>query len=169
MHLLMGVKELFDKVFLEEKVRVLGTRMYRVASALLRTDADRQDAMQQALQRAWEKRHSLRDTSKFDGWLMRILINECRNIQRGQHRLVPMDQLPDSPTPAPDLDLQDAVERLPDKQRLCVVLHYLEGLPIQEIAAMLRLPQSTVRGRLMQARKALKLQLTAGEEDNHAT
>ena len=75
----------------------------------------------------------------------------------------------DSPTPAPDLDVQDAIDRLPEKQRLCVVLHYLEGLPTNDIAAMLRLPHSTVRGRLMQARKALKLQLMAGEEAPHET
>lgn len=169
MHLLMGVNRLFDKAFLEEKVRLLGTRMYRVAGTLLRTDADRQDAMQQALQRVWEKRHTLRDPARFDAWLIRILINECRTIQRKQHKLVPVAQLPDNPAPAPDLVLHDAIERLPVKQRLCVVLHYLEGLPIKSIAGMLHLPQSTVRGRLMQARKALKLQLMAGEEEPHAT
>lgn len=159
---------LIDKQFLEDKVRSLGSRMYRVASALLRGDADRQDAMQQALQKVWEKRQTLRDIQQFDPWLMRILINECRNIQRRQQRLIPMDQLPQTPSPAHDMSLQDAIDRLPDKQRLCLVLHYLEGLSIKEIAALLRLPQSTVRGRLMQARKALKLQLLAGEEASHA-
>lgn len=169
MHQKPEVRRLIDQAFMESKVLALGNRMYRVTCTLLRNDADRQDAMQQALEKVWLKRHSLRDPELFDGWLIRILINECRNIQRKQRWLLPVAEVPAGTVAAPNLVLQDAIERLPEKQALCVVLHYLEGLPIKEIAAMLRLPQSTVRGRLMQARKALKLQLTAGEEESHDT
>lgn len=96
----------------------------------------------------------------FKTWLIRILINECRNIQRKQHRVVPMEHLPEQAHPAHDMGLRDLIDRLPEKQRLCVILHYMEGLPIKQVARILRVPDATVRGRLMQARKALKLTLT---------
>jgi len=57
------------------------------------------------------------------------------------------------------------VDTLPEGQRLCVLLHYIEGLPTQEVARILRLRHSTVRGRLSQARKALRLELADDKED----
>ena len=138
--------------------------MYRVACGMLRNDADRHDAMQQALLKAWEKRHTLRDEALFDTWLIRILINACKGICRKQRRMIPMEQLPETPASPPDLSVTDAVERLPEKQRVVVMLHYLEGLPTEEIARLLRIPGSTVRGRLSSARQSLRLQLSEEEE-----
>jgi len=57
-------------------------RMYRIARTILRNDEDCRDAMQEAALRAWEKRYTLREEKYFGTWLIRILINECRNIQR---------------------------------------------------------------------------------------
>lgn len=136
--------------------------MYHVACGLLANDADRQDAMQQALLKAWEKRHTLRNEEYFRTWLIRILINECHSIQRSSQRVRPMDTLPETPVPAYDMVLRDLIDRLPEKQRLCVILHYVDGLSIREAAHALHVPQATVRGRLMQARRKLKIDL---EED----
>ena len=54
---------------------------------------------------------------------------------------------------------------MPEKQRLPIVLHYMEGYSLKEVASMLRLPESTLRGRLYQARQALKLSLDDEKED----
>ena len=78
--------------------------------------------------------------------------------------MIPMEQLPETPASPPDLSVTDAVERLPEKQRVVVMLHYLEGLPTEEIARLLRIPGSTVRGRLSSARQSLRLQLSEEEE-----
>lgn len=158
-----GVGTLLDKAFFEQIAQNKAQTMYRVACGLLRHDADRQDAMQNALLKAWEKRHTLRDEKLFTTWLIRILINECRNIARAGQRVIPMETLPETPAPAYDMTARDLVDRLPEKQRLCVILHYLEGWPVKEVAQALKVPQATVRGRLMQARKALKLELTKEE------
>lgn len=136
--------------------------MYHVACGLLQSDADRQDAMQQALLKAWEKRHTLKNEGFFKTWLIRILINECKNILRRQKRVSPVDTLPEGETPAYDMALRDLIDRLPEKQRMCVILHYVEGLPVQDVAHALHVPAATVRGRLMQARRKLKIDL---EED----
>lgn len=157
-------KQLLDKTAFVEKARRLQGPMYRVACGMLRTEADREDAMQTALQKAWEKRHSLRDEALFDTWLIRILINACKTIIRKQKRLVPVAFLPEAGCEARDLSVRDAVERLPEKQRVCVMLHYLEGLPTDEIARLLNIPAATVRGRLHTALQRLRLALSEEEE-----
>lgn len=154
---------MLDKLAFTRKAEEMEGLMYRVACGMLRTEADRHDAMQQALLKAWEKRHTLRNEALFDTWLIRILINACKGIYRRQERLVPMERLPETPTEAPNLDVIDAVERLPEKQRIVVMLHYLEGLPTADIARLLRIPASTVRGRLSQARQSLQLELSEEE------
>ncbi len=158
---------LLDKAFFERAVQELASVMYRVACGLLRNDADRKDAMQSALLKAWEKRRSLRDEALFTTWLMRILINECKILLRKQ-RAIPMERLPEPAVPAYDMEVRDLVDRLPEKQRLCVILHYMEGWQVKQVAAALNVPAATVRGRLMQARKALKLELME-EEAIHET
>lgn len=160
------VNTLFDKAFFTQRVSERAGMLYRVASGLLRGEADRQDAVQQALLRAWEKRHTLRNQAAFDSWVIRILITECRNIQRAQSRVLPMAQLPDEGREDPDRWVRDALDTLPERQRLCVLLHYIEGLPTLEVARLLRVPHSTVRGRLSQARAALRLELTDGEKED---
>lgn len=155
---------MLDKLAFARKALEMEGVMYRVACGMLSTDADRYDAMQQALLSAWEKRHTLRNEALFDTWLIRILINACKGIYRKQKRLVPMERLPETPVDPPDLAVTDAVERLPEKQRIVVMLHYLEGLPTADIARLLRIPASTVRGRLSSARQSLRLELSEEEE-----
>lgn len=58
-----------------------------------------------------------------------------------------------------DLEVQMAVEGLPSKIRLTVVLYYVEGYSVQEIGTMLKIPTGTVKSRLSKARKALKMEL----------
>jgi RNA polymerase sigma-70 factor (ECF subfamily) len=67
----------------------------------------------------------------------------------------------------PDPSVREALDRLPVKQRLPVVLHYMEGYSLKEVADMLHLPESTLRGRLYQARQALKLALDDEMEDQY--
>lgn len=155
---------MLDKAAFAEKARQLQGPMYRVACGILRNEADRQDALQTALQKAWEKRRSLQQEALFDTWLIRILINECKSIIRRQKWMLPMAFLPEARSEAPDLSVRDAVERLPEKQRVCVMLHYLEGMPTDEIARLLNIPAATVRGRLHNARQRLRLALSEEEE-----
>jgi len=142
--------------------RVLGMEpvLYRVAYGLLLNRTDCADAVQEALLRAWEKRNTLRDESLFRTWLTRILINECYSLLRRRRHAVPLDEVPE-PVAPPDADpvLHDAIARLDKNLRLPVVLHYMEGYSVSEVAAMLRLPAGTVKTRLFKARKILRLQL----------
>ena len=147
-----------DEQAFEQSIRRLQGRMYRVAVSILWNDEDAADAMQEAVLRAWQKRRSLRDERAFDVWLMRILLNECRNIQRkNRYRALPLEEsLAGAVAEPPDTGLQEALRRVPEQHRVALLLHHLDGYTVQEIAQMLRLPESTVRGRIYEGRKRLK-------------
>ena len=67
------------------------------------------------------------------------------------------------PAPQGDTELRLALDALPERYRLPLVLHYLEGFSVEDIARTLRMPSGTVKYRLHQARKALRVELD-GEE-----
>ena len=81
----------------EARVTALTEDMYRVAATLLRGHHDRQDAVQECIWKAWRNLRYLRDDAAFRPWLMRILINECRNLARRTRGEVPTDEIPDRP------------------------------------------------------------------------
>lgn len=147
-----------DEQTFEQRIRRLQHRMYRVAVSILWNDEDAADAIQEAVLRAWQKRRALRDEGAFDVWLMRILLNECRNIQRKiRYRALPLEEsVAGAVSEPPDTGLQEALRRVPEKQRVALLLHHLDGYSIADIARMLRLPESTVRGRIYEGRKRLK-------------
>ncbi len=131
--------------------------LYRVTCAILREHADREDAVQSAIEKAWRKQVFLREESKFEGWVTRILINECYAILRRQKRETPVEALPDRPAPPEaNPDLYRFFTALPDKLRLTMTLHYIEGYEVKEIAKMLRVPAGTIKTRLMRGREKMK-------------
>lgn len=136
-------------------------RMYRIAYSLLCNNEDCRDAMQEAALKAWEKRFTLREPQYFATWLTRILINECRNIQRRRKNIVPIDEMPIPAAPACDPTLSIALQNLPEKLRLPLVMHAVEGMTYDEIARTLRLPRSTIVGRIQRAKQRLKKDLEA--------
>ena len=141
--------------------------LYRVACAYLRQEADRNDAVQEALLKAWKNLPRLREEAYFRTWLIRILIRECVNVQRGQHRTRPVEKVPEKPMEDAEKDasLRDAILALPDKLRIVIVLHYMEEYPVEDMARILRVPKGTVCSRLSRAREQMKEYLK--EEANH--
>ena len=134
-------------------------RMYRISWTILRNDEDCRDAMQEAALRAWEKRYTLREQKYFGTWLIRILINECRNIQRKRRFTVSIDEIAEPAIPPPDPVLSIALERLDEKLRLPLMLHVSEGLSHAEISLILHLPKTTVAGRIHRAKMQLRKEL----------
>lgn len=152
-----------------EQVLAHEQTLYRVARAMLGREADQQDAVQEAVTKAWTKRQSLLDERYFATWLTRILINECRGIARRHKRVwLIRDWQEDAfmvrAAFAEPSGVEEALDALPEKLRLPTVLHYMEGFSLAEIQELLHLPMGTVKSRLHDARQALKLELTENEE-----
>ena len=127
--------------------------LYRLSVSLLHSDADARDAVQQALMKAWAAKERVTE-DYFRPWLTRIVINECHTVLRRRKR---ENTLPtgEGISPPPDIDLRDALMRMPEKLRVPLLLHALEGFTMEEISKSLKLPVSTVKGRLRRARQAL--------------
>lgn len=151
-----------NKAEFVQRVRNCERKLYRVARTMLARDADCEDAVQEALLKAWAKLDTLRESAYFDTWLIRILMNECRNLYR--KRPAAEAELPENlPQPVSDcMPLLEALLALPEKHRIALELHYIEGYKTREISGMLGIPESTVKWRLRKGRSRLKAEL--GEE-----
>lgn len=143
-------KEQFTKASL-----LLSPALRRIALSILRSEHDAQDAVQQALLKAWEKRETV-DPARLKGYLTKILVNVCRDIQRMRMRAFPVDELPEAPYLPPDRSLRDAVDALPELLRTPLLLHYMEGYSEREIAQALSLTLPQLKSRLFRARRKLK-------------
>lgn len=144
------------------RVRQMERRLYRISRSMLLCNADCEDAVQEALLKGWLRLESLKQPQYFETWLIRILINECRNLYR-RRRIAEVEfrenlDVADPETP----QLYDALMSLPQKYRILLELHYIEGYKTREIAKMMGMPESTVKWRLVYGRRELKRQL--GEE-----
>ena len=140
------------------RVTELTPVLYRMCYMQLRTPADREDAVQEAIFRAWDKRRSLRNEEFFNTWLIRILLNVCHDMQKRQKRVVPMERMPEGSYTEDDrsAQLRAALFELDDKLRVPVVLHYIDGYSVREIARILDITENAVKLRLMRGRKRLK-------------
>ena len=142
-----------DEREFEQRVRACTQKLFRICYALLPERADRDDAIQEALIKAWRRRGTLRDSALFEAWLTRIAINECKNILRRRKHASTAEL--DESIPA----ARDALRSLDLKLRLPMVLHYVDGYTIAETARILGVPTGTIKHRLQRARTILKEQL----------
>ena len=146
-----------------QRVRACERRLYRVARTMLPQECDCEDAVQEALLRAWDRRESLRQEAYFDTWLIRILINQCKTFYR-RRPPEPAELTEDIPqVTSEETPLLEALMALPRKQRVALELHYIEGYSVAETARILRLPEGTVKWRLKRGRELLKQSLNREE------
>ncbi len=109
------------------------------------------DAVQESVLKAWAGLGRLRKEAYFETWLTRILIHECYNLLRYRKKNIPLDLLPEPPAPPEGADrfLHHALMQLPPKLRLPLTLNYMEGYRQREIAYLLKIPEGTVKTRIL--------------------
>jgi RNA polymerase sigma-70 factor (ECF subfamily) len=150
-------------------------RLFRIAVAILRSEADARDAVQEGCVHAWRALPRLREPVRFDAWLTQIVVNDCRSVlrrhRRSRAREIHFDNLPsvgNDPAaggllvadPATDdvaevEAVRQAFGRLDPASRSLLVLHYVDGRPLREIGPLIGSPVGTVKWRLWRARRAL--------------
>ena len=148
------------------RVRAMEGRLYRIAQAMLWRDADCADAIQEAVFRGWMKKGQLNEPAHFETWLIRILINQCKDVLRRRRRdPLPLDiETGQEDRLCEDVHLRACLKRLPEEYRIPLLLHHLEGYSIRDVAKMLCLPEKRVTARLYRARKALRALLDGGDD-----
>ena len=149
----------------EPLVRHYQNAAFATALRYVRSRVDAQDIVQDAFVSAYCRLGQLRNKERFGGWLMHIVANRCKGWLRDCARTQPLDSaemaLEDSAAAEHAdqmrrLDLQEAIDQLPDHYRSAVLMYYLSGLSYREIAELMEVPLSTVRGRLQQGRIRLR-------------
>jgi RNA polymerase sigma-70 factor (ECF subfamily) len=162
----------------EEIMRKHNRMLFRTARAILRDDAEAEDALQEAYVQAYNSMQTFRAESKLSTWLARIVANEALMRLRKETRraeIVPIqstatvqdiEQITDSDmNKAPDAAaerrqmrrvLESQIDALPDTYRTVFMLRAVEELSVEETAAVLDLPAATVRTRFFRARSMLR-------------
>ena len=138
--------------------------LYHIACGILRSEADREDAVQECICKAWEKQDSLKSDAAFKAWVTRILINECYDICRRNGKVIVLDEVPDRAAPETEdnRELRELIMEMDEIYRMPILLFYVEGFSIKEISKILRIPEGTVKSRLFAGRA--KLRSVLGEE-----
>ena len=151
---------------LEYLERAEGARgkLYRAALLTLGSESAAVDAVDEAVYKGYLSYRKLRDPQYLETWLVRILINVCRDELRRRKRELAVEELPEAAGEEFDaLPLKEAIRRLPAQLRDVIVLRYFTGLTLEETAAALDLPRGTVSTRQRKALALLKLDLTVEE------
>ncbi|MCM0649045.1 sigma-70 family RNA polymerase sigma factor [Clostridium swellfunianum] len=148
-----GSKDSFAKL-----IKYLEPSMYRVSKAILQSDNDCADAMQETILKAYKAIESLKEPQFFKTWLIRILINECKKTNMQKGRIIPMEEITSERIVndiEDSLSVQELLNTLENDLRSVASLYYFEDLPIKDISGMLSIPEGTVKSRLSRARKKL--------------
>lgn len=148
--------------------------LYRVSKSILKNDADCEDAVSEAIVKAFGNLASLKKDKHAKTWLTRILINECFHIRKQRKKVTLLSEedawvLERREENSGNLleverysEIYHFIGKLKENQRLAVILYYYEGYSVKEIASIMEVTQGTVKSRLGRARKILKQYLEEG-------
>jgi RNA polymerase sigma-70 factor, ECF subfamily len=159
-----------DREAFTSVVLFYGDRLYSVAFRILRDSTRAEDAVQQAFLTAWRELPKLRDDSRFEAWLYKLLVNGCRAELRHVVRWQPgLRLVTDNESPVDDAQLsvavRDELERafrhLSIDHRAVLVLHHYMGMSTDEVGRALDIAPGTVRSRLHHARQHMRAALEA--------
>ena len=155
-------------------VPLTAERLLGVAYRILRDANLAEDATQDALLIAWRKLPTLRDPDRFDAWTYRLVVNACHAQSGRRPNVMPLHLLTsdaasmDSTAQTVDrVSLDRAFLNLSVAHRTVVVLHLHVGLPFEEIATTLDIPNGTARSRLHYALRAMRAALDTDDATAH--
>lgn len=140
--------------------------MYKVARGFLNNDEDIADAIAETVLDCYEKIVTLKQSSYFKTWMIRILINNCKDLLRMRKGVVSIEVMPEAEDEQAQTgeDLQsfrELVAPLKEKDQSIFTLYYVYGLKIKEIAACMEMKENTVTSRLKRGRETLRREMSA--------
>ena len=140
-------------------IRAYKQDMYRVAKSYLRNDEDVADAIQEAILTGFEKLQSLRSPEHFKTWLIKILINKCKDIIKSGKRYLPLEIVPEErccDNGQTNVEFMMLIDSLDESSKAVLVLRYGEDLSVKEISEVLGISESAVKKRLERSRNKMK-------------
>ncbi|MDO5844579.1 MAG: sigma-70 family RNA polymerase sigma factor [Methanocorpusculum sp.] len=149
-----GDLQAFDRLY-----DLLAGRALRTAAGILLSAQDAADAAQEAFIRVWSNIDSYHPTRPFAPWFYRILINECRRVLKKRRVFSTLEMIAERPAPTEEvaeIEINEALDRLPERQRMAISLKYLSGLSEKDVAKLMHTTQPAVKSLLTRARDTLR-------------
>lgn len=148
-----------DRATFDERFSQIRDRLVSACRPIVGDEAE--DAVQETYLRARSRLGQLRDPNLLAPWLMRIAINQCYAQRRRGSKLSDLLAriFARSSAAESDPDLRSLIAGLTGRERTVLVLHYGHGLSLVEIAGLLGINESTVRGIAFRSRRSLATQL----------
>ncbi|MFC4353784.1 RNA polymerase sigma factor [Chryseomicrobium palamuruense] len=149
-----------DRSQLHELYQTHAPDMLRMAIAITGRRELAKDALQETFLRVYRFSDTYDSNQPIKPWLYRILINECRRLQKQEARSYPTDSTKleqATPSREPYSDVMDAVSKLPESYRVPLLLKYMDGWKEHEIADILSLNINTLKSRLAKARELMRI------------
>lgn len=135
-----------------------GDAVYKLCLIMLKNHADAADASQETFITYMDKSPLFTSTDKEKSWLMQVAANKCRDMLRTRNRrnTVSDDILENFPDSSEEHRIVEALTSLPEKYRIVMILHYIEGYKTEEISGMIGKTTSAVKMRLSKGRNMLR-------------
>lgn len=152
----------------EEKYNLYSQELMNISYGYTRNRDDSLDVIQNVFYKFFNSHKSFSSQLDEKYWLIRITINECKDLLRKKSRITILDKdTINSISFKNDTDeenlrlykLSEKVEKLPEKYRVVIILYYYDSLPVKEIEKILKLSESAVKKRLERARTMLKKEM----------
>ena len=142
-----------------------GDRIFRFALSLTRSPHLAEEVLQETMMAVWKGAKRFKGRSKVTTWLLGIAKNQAHNLlrreERGRRLPEAADRVPDPSSEAEmSVQVERAVDALPEAQREVLHLVFYENLTVRETAELLGVPEGTVKSRMHHARKRLAEELT---------
>ena len=150
----------------ERLVKTYADTILRISYMYLKQTTDAEDICQDVFVKLLSRDPSFENPEHEKAWIIRTTINLCKDHLRTGFwkRAVDLDLAMEIPSPeTPDSGLLEQVMALPKNYRVSIYLHYYEGYPVKEIAAMLGKSENTISAWLKRGRNKLKSQITDQE------
>ena len=145
-----------------EFVRKHEQYMYKIAGCYLDSEEDIADAIQNTILKCFEKMDSIKNKRYEKTWMTRVLINECMDILRQKKRMLPYENLIETEyedTGLKQYEWQELLDKIDEKYRVILIMHYCQGFKVTEISRILGLNPNTVITRLSRGKKLLRREL----------
>ncbi len=169
-----GKKANTHKGLIEQTILEKYNHYYRLACSYTHNEDAAKDIVQNGAYKALRNHHTLKDPQFAETWLYRIMLNECFQYMRQPKHISYESILEDGGAELgstedtyANIDLQKAIDMLPEKDKAIVILKYFEGKKLEEISAILGENTNTVKSRLYRSMKKLRSALEDGSAQSN--
>lgn len=158
-------------IFKEKKIEsyIIENRndFYKVAYSYTKNEEDALDIVQESIYKALNSIDSLKEDNKIKSWFYKILIRTSIDFIRKNKKYIYIESMMEESEcdEYKDIDLDNALNKIPTKYKTIIILKYFEDFKIEEIAEMLGENVNTVKSRLYAALKKLKVEMKGDNFD----